>query len=1013
MQGRFPLSLWLRILTCGAFALLVAIVARPGSGQNRPDLQQDLEQPIRISGRISHFWQNPDGSQVSIIRGACRIEQGDLNATAGQIVVWQTPFEGSDRVEVFFDEQVTVNEPGVTRRHNTLLQDFWTQGGVEYFVQKPNQRSGPVADALFVNASKQRHFATIDNPIQPAQHIELPPPGQLFTTHRLESSASPVRRVRIYARTGQDFSFRTEESTLTTPPEQIGIISGGVKIAFDSPSPDGSPDPNAIELAADSMVVWAQATNLTDLFTSREQFEPGENPIQIYLEGNIVIRQQNQILRAERGFYDASENRALLTNAELKYFLESAQTYIRVRASSIRQLSEKNFHAQNAWISPSYFGKPGYRFEASDVYLESRTVDPVLKAQGGRINPRTGKFESGDADWLTSLNNRVMLGDLPIFYLPHASARAEIPTIPLRRADFRSDSVFGTQFRTAWDPYRLFQRDAPADFTTSLLLDYYSRRGPGGGLEGAYDRDDVFGMGDRGHGEFLGFYVNDGSEDNLGLDRRSVVPRDESRGRLFWRHRHEFPSDLSVFLESGYVSDRNFLEQWYENEFDRDKDNDTRVSIEQMYDNVTWSLLGQPLVNGFENQTEWYPKGDLFVLGEPVLGSPVTWWSHSSAGYANLHAADRPTDPTDVFTPLPYYSNVSGQVLMSRHELTLPFSLGPVVLSPFVMGEAANWGSDLFGQSINRLVGSAGLQGSMSMWRVFPNVRSSILNLNGLAHKMIFDFEYSYTDSSEDITRIAQFNSFDDDAQERFRQRFPTNTFGGAVPGVLEPRRYAIRTGAGSLVSVPYHELVDDLQVVRLGWRHRLQTKVGAPGDTHIRDWMTLDLEASFFPRAGHHSLSGADFGEDFGLLSARYSWLLSERTALLANTLYDTFDGGQQIWNVGLLSQRNARGSVYAGVRQIKATGVNSQIATGSVSYLMSDKWATTASTAYDLAEGMNRGQTMTLTRIGADFLFHTGFSYDRSRDNVGVAISLEPRFGPRTPYSSQMGSLLGLDQR
>ena len=58
-------------------------------------------------------------------------------------------------------------------------------------------------------------------------------------------------------------------------------------------------------------------------------------------------------------------------------------------------------------------------------------------------------------------------------------------------------------------------------------------------------------------------------------------------------------------------------------------------------------------------------------------------------------------------------------------------------------------------------------------------------------------------------------------------------------------------------------------------------------------------------------------------------------------------------------------------------------------------------------------RGQTMTLTRIGADFLFHTGFSYDRSRDNVGVAISLEPRFGPRTPYSSQMGSLLGLDQR
>jgi hypothetical protein len=171
---------------------------------------------------------------------------------------------------------------------------------------------------------------------------------------------------------------------------------------------------------------------------------------------------------------------------------------------------------------------------------------------------------------------------------------------------------------------------------------------------------------------------------------------------------------------------------------------------------------------------------------------------------------------------------------------------------------------------------------------------------------------------------------------------------------------------------------------------------------------MTLDLDGSWFPGAGGQNPAGREFSEDFGLLSARYKWLLSERTALLAGGLYDTFDGGQQLWDVGLLSQRSARGSVYAGVREIKGQGVDSQIATGSMSYLFSEKWAGTASTAYDLSEGQNRGESLSLTRIGADFLFHCGFSYDQSKDSIGVANAREPRFGPRTPYSSQMDNLL-----
>ena len=110
----------------------------------------------------------------------------------------------------------------------------------------------------------------------------------------------------------------------------------------------------------------------------------------------------------------------------------------------------------------------------------------------------------------------------------------------------------------------------------------------------------------------------------------------------------------------------------------------------------------------------------------------------------------------------------------------------------------------------------------------------------------------------------------------------------------------------------------------------------------------------------------------------------------------YDLFDDAQQLWNFGILSQRSARGSVYLGVRQVKGAGLESQILTASYSYAMSDKWISTFGTAYDLAEQQNRGQSLTITRAGADVLVHVGANFDESKDNAGIAISIEPRFGP-----------------
>jgi hypothetical protein len=175
---------------------------------------------------------------------------------------------------------------------------------------------------------------------------------------------------------------------------------------------------------------------------------------------------------------------------------------------------------------------------------------------------------------------------------------------------------------------------------------------------------------------------------------------------------------------------------------------------------------------------------------------------------------------------------------------------------------------------------------------------------------------------------------------------------------------------------------------------------------------MTLDLETSFFPNYNRDN-----FGEPFGLYGARYNWYVGDRTTVTASTLFDTFTNPERLWSVGINSQRSTRGSVYLGIRNIEGGPLlHSEILTASYSYVMSPKWISSVSTAYDLGEHQNRGQTVQVTRVGADFLVHFGTLVDPTKSNFGVAIAIEPRFAPFTGSGAggvsgagtQLGSLL-----
>ena len=76
-----------------------------------------------------------------------------------------------------------------------------------------------------------------------------------------------------------------------------------------------------------------------------------------------------------------------------------------------------------------------------------------------------------------------------------------------------------------------------------------------------------------------------------------------------------------------------------------------------------------------------------------------------------------------------------------------------------------------------------------------------------------------------------------------------------------------------------------------------------------------------------------------------------------------------------------------------------------GSYSYRMSEKWITTAGAAFDFDNTGNIGQTLSITRIGESLLVTAGVNVDSSKDNVGVAFLIEPRFGPDSRLTRTTG--------
>jgi lipopolysaccharide export system protein LptA len=971
----------------------------------------DAAAPIAIRGDGATHWQQ-GAYEVWVLRGNVQVQQKDIVARGHEAVLWidrAEAFSGRpSKVIAYLEGNVDVDfgsgsDPfalggGTARLHDkTWLGRFHTTAGIEMSIPLPMEASG--AKPAIFDRGTRAHAAGGSSSVQQAQFTaeEIAPPATG------QAAATGGRRVRFFPRNSGRFQPRLMENP-NNPNEQVWMITGGVQIVV-----DGIDQLGTVTLETDNVIVWTPKLDTRNRDFAK-QFQADDAPVEFYLEGNIVFRQGDRVIFAKRMYYNVRQEYGVVLSAEMLTPVPQYQGMLRLKADVLQQVNRQQFQAYGAALTSSRIGVPRYWLQSENLSFTDNQVpltDPFTNQPA--LDPLTGLPQIAHSRLATARNNYIYMAGVPVFYWPTLATDLTTPNYYIDQVAIKSDRIIGTALMVDFNMYQLLGiQNHPPQNKWLLSSDYLSQRGPALGTHYQYQGDSFLGLPGPNTGFIDAWGIHDTSGfDNLGLDRRMDPFYDSFRGRVLANHRQQLPNDFQLTAEVGLISDRNFMEQYFEKEFDTFKSQTTGVELKQLLGNSSWSVTADVQATDFFTRTQWLPRLDHFTMGQPLLFDRLTWHEHTNIGYADMQVAAYPQSPVDQakFSFFPWEANVHGTRAATRHELDLPLDAGPVKVVPYVLGEAAYFGSDLGGNDVTRLFGQAGVRASLPMWRSDPTVQSELFNLNGMAHKIVFEAEALIADANQDVSTLPLYDAIDDDAQLQFRRRLVENTFGlppgSQVPLRFDPRYFAIRSNLQGSVASPSTELADDLAEVRLGIKQRWQTKRGLPGQERIIDWVVFDVDATLFPNPNRDN-----FGETIGLINYDFQWHVGDRLTILSDGFADTFADGLRQMTVGGLISRPEQGSFYLGYRSTDGP-FTASVLTSSLNYRMSEKWIATASTNVVLSGSGNVYENISLTRVGESFLIRLGFNYDASRNNLGAVIGFEPRFLP----SSQSGRVGGVN--
>jgi len=303
----------------------------------------------------------------------------------------------------------------------------------------------------------------------------------------------------------------------------------------------------------------------------------------VLLVGNIRLYTPNEVLTGQRALFnlETKQMRALEFNG--------ARAPLFFNAFSFQAASAREFRVKDATATTDDSSMPDFRVKSRSIriYTDDRVV---------------------------LVNSTLYVGEVPIFWFPYLWANVN-----------NTGFEFLPGFDSRWGPYLLTAYGFPIgsgdDITAKVRSDYRGEFGPAFGL----DLNFKYGKNDRSFGTFIGYYAFDDKPPSpVGGPGEPEEEDDvDGRYRVTFKHRLFLTDDIYATADLNLLSDVDFLEDYYPNEFRVDPQPDNYLSLTKWDDFYTLTLMGRWQVNNFFEVTERLPELAFDFKQHRLFGLPI------------------------------------------------------------------------------------------------------------------------------------------------------------------------------------------------------------------------------------------------------------------------------------------------------------------------------------------------------------------------------------------------------
>jgi lipopolysaccharide assembly outer membrane protein LptD (OstA) len=921
---------------CGpAIAALVAAAACFACPRHAAAQYQAPSEKLLMSAKKASSWSQA-GTDIVMLEGPVKIELDRATLTAKRAVVWITPEPGANadgstkqRVEVALlgDAKVEQSTVGTTRSGERMLVTAEVAGHVQLTTEDENTARDEHDTAAYREADAMRAepaaapAATL--PAGPSTGSAAPAVA-VAPTPAAPGPAAPARAVRPATRPATQPAAKTlpvafsanDVQTVTARDGTVAVVLNG-DVVLRQRRPIG----DLLELLGQHAVIFTRLKSLRELQKSNGRTSGMEDVVGAYLQGDVRIRFTpvptpnpralgEQRLDANMVYYEFATDRAILTDVVLHTQNPVPLIPIVIHAQKMRQLAEGEFLASKAQVSSSTFAVPTFGVAADRIYV---------REEGEGLDRRYIYDTKGAT---------LRIFNVPVFYFPQISGVADNNGNLVRGAGFGNQTGLGTAIDTELGLFEALDiYPPPRDLDAAFRAAYFTDRGPGTGFDVNYDGGFVTDTTKEPwnfEGDFRSFFVYDHGTDDVGRP----IPANPSdnyrlRGYAQFEHQHFFPDDWQLQIRGNWVSDQEFLEQYFPRSFDTDLPHDESFYLKHQKDNEAFTLLYQFQPNSlvtssdfFENQFEVEHKPEIGYqrLGESLANNQLSLYSQNL--FDGLHFQHTRATLKDegfiyVNPGIPSLGNTGAtdqDVYRGdlREELDYPIDAGPFKLVPYVLGRYTGYSNSPEGGAKNRVLGGLGAKITTEFWKVDDTVESDLFDLHRLRH--VIEPEVNLFTSAETVHR-GEVYQYDDSV-----------------------------------------DTVNDISAASIALHQRWQTYRGGPGRWRSVDVFSLDLEADLYANQptkqqlnpyGFRGLffpSEPEISVPRNALNGNFAWRISDNTVLLGDAQQNLDEHELATASVGFLVRRDVALDYYLGTRYIAQ--LDSNVLTFQVDYSITPKY-------------------------------------------------------------------------